>query len=680
MNSNRSNRDKGQKKQFTRWFPLFLFFCSMIIYGLEIKTYGLYWDDLANSFFAADGGAFLVGRIVATARPALAPLFYLPYQLLGSNPIAWHLFNIFARWLMFFGFYALLNESFPDQKHLNQLSALFVLAYPGFRQLWIARIYPPIYLVFCLEFYSLILFARSFHAKKKQRLVFHAVSILLSFYCLNASEYIFGLEFLRPFIAFISLNSDFPGASKKAIARKITLHWAPYVLMLLTFIGLRSFVFQSSLYDVVETGNLIKTPLQTLRELVGFLSKSAFASVINVWGFLLKPAFWVELMWKRIFILIPLLCVTFFTLFNQRRMHHEDRTGKSDWIVFALTGLVSLLFAGVPFWAAGLTPSVNFPNDRFFLPYAFGASMLFSVLIYKLFRSPLVRNIIFSLFFMIGAAFHISNAQSFQQDWDDLQKTLNQIVWRVPSFREGTLLVAEELPLKYYSDNSLTGAINWLYAEDSVFPDLPIMLNYTTVRLGRSLPSLKPHTDIHQGYLLYNFQGSTDAMIVLFHHPPSCLHFADPSLDPLHPGLPDILKQSSTHSNLSRITSIECQNDLEFVRQVDESDWCYYYQKASLALQYEEYDEILRLGQIAFSRGFVPHDPSETIPFIFGYAYQGDWNRAVQLSLYTQSGNSAFDPMLCAVWNIIEDETMPDSQRSSALAAVHAALSCAARK
>jgi hypothetical protein len=53
-------------------------------------------------------------------------------------------------------------------------------------------------------------------------------------------------------------------------------------------------------------------------------------------------------------------------------------------------------------------------------------------------------------------------------------------------------------------------------------------------------------------------------------------------------------------------------------------EWCYFYQKAELALQSENWEEVIRLVEEASQRGLVPDDPIEWMPFLQAYAYMGE--------------------------------------------------------
>jgi hypothetical protein len=52
--------------------------------------------------------------------------------------------------------------------------------------------------------------------------------------------------------------------------------------------------------------------------------------------------------------------------------------------------------------------------------------------------------------------------------------------------------------------------------------------------------------------------------------------------------------------------------------------WCYYYEKADLARQRGDWEEVLSLGAQALEKGFAPQDKIEWLPFLQAYAVAGD--------------------------------------------------------
>ncbi|MEI6291291.1 MAG: hypothetical protein WCP19_12740, partial [Chloroflexota bacterium] len=52
--------------------------------------------------------------------------------------------------------------------------------------------------------------------------------------------------------------------------------------------------------------------------------------------------------------------------------------------------------------------------------------------------------------------------------------------------------------------------------------------------------------------------------------------------------------------------------------------WCYYYEKAELALQKQDWQEIIRLGKEVNQHELHPVDRIEWAPFLQAYAFSGD--------------------------------------------------------
>ena len=60
--------------------------------------------------------------------------------------------------------------------------------------------------------------------------------------------------------------------------------------------------------------------------------------------------------------------------------------------------------------------------------------------------------------------------------------------------------------------------------------------------------------------------------------------------------------------------------------------WCYYYQKANLARQRGDWDEVLTLSEELQSKNLAPADLIEWMPFLQAYARAGDTDRLVELA------------------------------------------------
>lgn len=107
--------------------------------------------------------------------------------------------------------------------------------------------------------------------------------------------------------------------------------------------------------------------------------------------------------------------------------------------------------------------------------------------------------------------------------------------------------------------------------------------------------------------------------------------------------------------------------------------WCYYFEKADLARQLRNWNEVAKLGDTAFRLIDHPNNPVERFVFIEGYAHVGDWDRALKLSKESyQVSKDYVGPLLCQLWKRIEMETtdgLPKA-RSEALSEVKSLFLC----
>jgi hypothetical protein len=114
--------------------------------------------------------------------------------------------------------------------------------------------------------------------------------------------------------------------------------------------------------------------------------------------------------------------------------------------------------------------------------------------------------------------------------------------------------------------------------------------------------------------------------------------------------------------------------------------WCYYFEKADLARQFDDWEEVVNIGDTAFKLDDDPRDPSEWFVFIEGYAHVGEWVRALELSQesYRASQDDAdLGRLLCQLWERIETETTESRpqlaegvERSKTLSEVKSIFAC----
>jgi hypothetical protein len=180
--------------------------------------------------------------------------------------------------------------------------------------------------------------------------------------------------------------------------------------------------------------------------------------------------------------------------------------------------------------------------------------------------------------------------------------------------------------------------------------------------------------------LAKTFHGNTSRLVVIDYSPPGCLRVLDPQIDSANRLLVPLLRDAA---ELSNTTMIHQENAVTLPESLFAPEpahgWCYYFEKADLARQFRDWQQVVELGEIAFHLDDHPNDPVERFVFIEGYAHAGDWEEAVHLSResYRVSRNYV-GPLLCRLWQRIDVETNDSSseRRGAALAEIERMLSC----
>jgi hypothetical protein len=192
---------------------------------------------------------------------------------------------------------------------------------------------------------------------------------------------------------------------------------------------------------------------------------------------------------------------------------------------------------------------------------------------------------------------------------------------------------------------------------------------------------LKKDIPIRYDYLAGQFNGNTSQALAFYYDPPACLRLLEPDLDSGNRFISDesLMREAAALSNEAMILSEPTARMPDIYAPEPAHGWCYYFQKADLARQLGDWEEVIRLGDIAFKLDDHPNNPVERFVFIEGYAHEGDWERALKLSRESyQVSKEYVGPLLCRLWERIEMETTESlaEGRTEAISQVKNMLSC----
>ena len=655
-------------------FPLLLLLAAGLAYALLAGELGYYWDDWPFAWISRTYGAAGFTRYFSTNRPVWGLFYKASTALLGTEPTTWHLVAAFSRALTAVALWWALGQLWPGRKGLSSWVALLYLVYPGMAQQFVAIMhtnYDLVQVVFWLSIGLMGVALRKDDSKWRWLLP----SLLLAALALFSTEYFFGLELLRPLLVWLALEGDLRARIKATV--KV---WWPYALLLAVYTYWRVFVFSFQTYAPETLQGIAGDPISTLGQLLMTVLRDVGNAGVVAW---LRPLWRVSIDWasKTGWLNAAVIVASALGFFVYMCLYKpaEDEDRRPTLLSLVGVALVSLLLAGIPFWVPNLPVRLDYPNDRFTLPFIFGSSLLVVAGIYTLVRRESLRHALLALLaaFAIGYQFQVS--VSFRQEWKYQQAMFQQLLWRAPAIEPGTTLVSLELPLTYVSDDSLTAPLNWIYAPDNHTQQMPYHLGYLNVRLGRSIPELEPNQPIYDDYLAATFAGNTSQLLAFSYQPPACLRIYDPVYDRNFPLLGAELRPAVALSDPQRLVRLQPQAELPaqvFKDQPDTEVWCYYFQKADLARQLGDWPQVAELGDKAFMLADSPNHATERIPFIEGYARTGQWAQALAQSYETYQINKFTDVMLCDLWGRVEANAALGEAGQAAVSEMYEAFSC----
>lgn len=653
-----------------------LLVAAVLAYGLLLPQMGFYWDELPMTWIRYELGPAALTRYFSTNRPAWGLLYQLTTRLLPQVPIYWQVFALVWRWVSALLVWVIVGRLWPNSRHLALLAALGFLLYPGFTQQWTSFLYGHFFVVLCFLLFSFVCMIWAID-RRRWYWPLTAAGMLFAGFNLWMMEYFFVLELVRPFIIYrIEAQA---GAGNLADRLKRTLRlWLPYLLVFIAGVLWRIFVFNNQIYQPTLLSGLLSAPIATSVSLLKTILTDLYAVSVAAWGEVLalpqyggagpRTILFVALVAGAVALLAGVYLAT-----AGAGGVSDRRTGL--WAI--ALGVVAMVAAGWPFWLTGLDITLAFPANRFTLPFMLGVSLVLAGLLELL--PGRLRLGVSVLLVGLAAGRQVLLADSYRRDWATQKALFWQMSWRAPGIAPGTTLLLNEGALPYFADNSLTAALNWIYDPADRSGRMEYVLFYPTSRLGGTLQTLVPGQSITYDFIAEVFKGSTSQVLAFYYQPPGCLRLLSPLYDSDNHFIPDgsLMRQAAALSSSTWITSGGAARMPAIYGPEPRRDWCYYFEQADLAAQLGDWPRVADLGDQAFAVDDYPNDPVERFVFVQGYAHQGNWQEALDLSNTSYKVSKVYvGPLLCRLWGQIEATTEPSPERAAALAEVKSMYAC----
>jgi hypothetical protein len=661
--------------------PIILFFTSVFAYGLLIPWLGLYSDDwifLWTSEVLGSDGLF---RYFTTHRPAWGLLYQVTLPLLGSSPWVWHVFALIWRWVMSVLFWYLLRLIWPNRRQVALWAGLLFAIYPGYLLNPIALCFGHIYIVYCFCLVSFCFTVLALRNRSRYKL-FTVLSLLTSLANLVMMEYFFTLEVLRFAIIFVILYRDNESQSFIRHVKTAFLKYLPYFTAFLAAVIYRKFFFtyQTFNYELLFIERFKAEPFQALSYLTLTILNDFYETTFSVWGTMVQNLFAPgfgdrsNLVWVGLGFVVFGFVFVGLLIYHRNEEHSKPRKWHSAIEMLAL-GLIGLLVCGWPFWITEIDVNLMYWSSRFTLPFMVGMGFVLAGILETIPRHW-TKLLVISLMIGLSVGYHLQNANEFRRDWIKAQDIVQQIVWRMPEVAPGTTIMSSELPLKYYTSETISAMLNWIYAPENNSSSMDLGFYYP--RESKSLFASTSNT-FSRNHWSSEFNGKLDQLLVIHYVDGGCIQVLEDDLYLETMFLPEEISALIPNSSFEWIKIGADENEVQMPENIytDEmkKDWCYYFEKADLARQLGAWDDVVQFGNEARQQGFSPNMPLEWIIFLKGAGQTEDWEDAKWISQEILSFKPEFLPFrLCTIWQNLITETSDSTQKSEAISEINTIL------
>jgi hypothetical protein len=667
------------RKEF---FPILFFFLIILSYGVLVPEMGFAGDDWTLIWDSYRIDEFNMIKF----RPLVVLIYQILRNVLLPIPYQWFMAAIVFRYIGGLVVYYLFKELFLDYENFAELFALLYSIYPGcivgyMPVHMIAPILQPFFLFF--SFYLMVLWLR----KRNTHNIILVISYISAALNLILTEYFFFLELLRPIIICIVVGH----MKEKKQIKDIFRIWFPYLIIFIVGLIWRgSFLGKTNPYNVSLIYDFINSPLPTIqyfaKTLIDHFNITLIRSLIEAFRIPLTFGPRTLLLYFALVALISFLVFIYLVLYvptiDQKIKNDQKSKKSSQWFYFLIIGIISFVLADLSFLITKLDPVYGFDvRNRFAVTQAFSMALLIFIPLY------ILKGINRVLFILVGsiligsfAGVQFKGANDFRNEWAHQEEFFWHFAWRVPNLKSGSLIIMNIPDFNTIGDNALSAGINWNYVKNPRMLKMDYYVYFDDFHLTLDIPDYEDSKQLSIRHKSGTFEGFTNQTIVIQFDDSSCLRILDPEVEIYNP---DIIEFTRNYMKYSNLDIIETDNylqsgllDQSIFRTELPHGWCYYFEKADLARQLEDWNAIEKLGNLAFSLDEHPNDAAEYLPFIEGYAHLGNWTRAIQLSNDMVDISLGYAPMNCALWKRINN-SIPDSpEKSRALDEISKSTNC----
>ena len=614
---------------------LLVLLTTVITYGVSIPSLGYYHDDWFVIWSGQARGAQSLIPLFSTDRPFMGVIYSFLYRFLGDTIINWHLYALLWRFLGGLAFLWILRLIWPNQKYLTALMAVLFIVYPGFLSQPNANTKQNHLYGFGTALFSIALMLQAMKTDKRGWRIFCTLlSLLLTANYQFIYEYMIGFEGTRLVLLGYALYQE--GVKDiRSLAREIIKRAWPYWIVTAGFLYWRIFLFQGS-RNATDVSGLAGSYLGNLRYMSirsivetakDFLDTTTFAWFVEPYQ-LFSLAQYSNLGVALIVAGIVVACVGLYMFLFKRFWGEAYNEAETPRLMkdFLWIGALISLFAISPVILSDRQVELYDPYKSYGL-HPIPGVVLFVLGIVLMFQ-PRFRRLILVALVGISVSTQILNADYWKEYWTIQRDMWWQMTWRAPDIQSDTLVMA------YISggynpqqDYEIWGPLNLIYNPGPAkVPAIQAeVLNsdtsYSILKkdvLNNHVRDIKLHRDFNN-LLLLSIPSSV-----------SCVHVIDGQLPVYSASESLLVEKVGAYSHVDRILptgTVPIPPPSIFGTEPAHA-WCFYYQKAALARQSGDWEEIGRLYDQVRKLNLDTDDKSEMFPFFEGLVNSGRYKDA----------------------------------------------------
>ncbi len=602
-----------------------------------------YRDDWYFLYGALVSGPRIFIDIALHTRPIRGPLYALYYTWFGLNPFPYHIVEYLTRLAGGLAAIWLFNLLWPGRRQSNFYLACLFIVFPGFMW-WVSGFeFQPYVLSVSLQVLSIAFTLKAIQSEMlSRRATWTIFAIFSGWIYLALVEYAIGMEAFRILCIYLYIHHQNPQQPAVSTATSTLKKSAIFLIIPTAFFIWYQFFFDNwrKAQDAsVQIIQLISSPVT-----LAWRSIDIIHSILNVtimpWFVPFQTNFpgnrLRDILLGMVFTLGSLLLLYWAHKSLSDDVHEQDSTSWNKELL--LIGLLGALAGVFPVVFANRVVAFERTSQ-----YTLPASLAGIIFFFGLLSSINQKNIRF-LFLALAIGLGILSQHGLAARAVREEKTISefwwQVIWRAPEIKNDTLLVALYPELNYLDENDIVwGPANFIYA-DEFQGQSPINVPIAASRLEQDskLEIIRGERNIKvTDLVIKNAVTHYDYQKMLIMSQPiygSCMHTIDPRWPDISINDDPLVHASYQNSKTKNISTEKEQYKIPTyaIGAEPPHQWCYYYQKADLARQKGDWDEIIRLAKQAEAQDYRPVDQVEWMPFLQAYALAGDVKSVKQLS------------------------------------------------